>query len=93
LAAEVGSSSPHAPRRRLPTWPQQVAAERHKAQQAQAGEREANLIQQIEAAAIQLRTNGAAVSQRGISDYLNIPRSTLRYYPAVAAKLKEVAEG
>jgi hypothetical protein len=29
----------------------------------------------------------------GISDYLHIPRSTLRYYPAVAARLKQVVEG
>jgi hypothetical protein len=86
-------SPPLLDRAALRAQAQQVAAERHKARHAQTGEREANLIQQIEAAAVQLRTNGAAVSQRGISDYLHIPRSTLRYYPAVAARLKQVAEG
>jgi transcriptional regulator with XRE-family HTH domain len=95
-ASQEAGETPSPPlldRASLRTQAQQVAAERHKARHAQTGEREANLIQQIEAAAVQLRANGAAVSQRGISDYLHIPRSTLRYYPAVAARLKQVAEG
>jgi len=86
-------SPPLLDRAALRAQAQQVAAERHEARQTQTVEREANLIRQIEAAAVQLRANGAAVSQRGISDYLHIPRSTLRHYPAVAARLKQVSEG